>query len=469
MRVVIVGGGVTGLAVAYYLQRQSAAGRPVRVALVEAGAELGGKVTTLRRDGFVIEAGADSVLVQKPWAVELCRELGLGDRLMGLKSTVPASVLVRGRLVPFPAGMSLIVPTRLGPFLRSPLVSWPGKLRMGFDLALPGRRGSGDESIASFVRRRFGNEAVEALAEPLLAGIHVADPERLSLQATFPRFAEMERAHASLILGMRAARPPDPKPSNGVAKRPSPFVTLRGGMGELVEVLAGSLGTTEVRIGRRVERIERSAPPGPDATRFRVRFDDGSELPTDAVVLTTPAYVAADLVDGMSPALAAGLRAIRYVSTATVSLGFRRAEVAHPLEGPGFVIPRREKRLINACTFASSKFADRAPANAVLLRAFVGGTRNEALVDLDDAALVDLVRRELRDLLGITAAPIIRAVYRFPRGVPQYDVGHLDRVAALEAACDSDLYLVGSAYRGVGLPDCVFGAQQVAAGLAAQG
>ena len=495
--IVIVGGGISGLATAYFIQKQAlASGVPISCSLVESSPDFGGKIATRNPSGFVIEGGPDSILTQKPWALDLCRELGLTDRLVGTNpSRQPTSVLVGNRLIPLPEGAMLGVPTRFWPFIASPLISWPGKLRMAFDLVIPPRRLSEDESVGDFIRRRLGREAVEKIAEPLMAGIHVADPDRLSLRATFPRFAEMEQRHGSLIRGLRLSSAHKPttaatsSPVNAGSPQPVPngtsvtsdasrppataFVSFREGMHELVDALVARLHTVSRIHGRRVVQLARrpavdvaGAPTRPDDARgrsgFVVQLDDGSSLYADAVVLATPAYVSAELVASFNSSLASDLSRIRYVSTATVSLGYRRADVAHPLDGFGFVVPRGEKRKIVACTWASTKFDGRAPPEHVLIRAFAGGSRDESIVDLNDGALIDAVRKELDDVLGVTAKPVVGEVFRWRKGIPQYDVGHLDRIAALDEHLDQGLFLAGAAYRGVGVPDCIHGAEQVA-------
>lgn len=491
-RVVVVGGGISGLSAAYYVQTKAAAsGVTIATTLLEASPRFGGKISTLRQDGFVIEGGPDSFLTQKPWALELCRELGLTDRLLATReSQARTSVLIGGRLVELPEGAVLGVPTRIAPFLRSPLISWSGKLRMGLDLVIPPRRERDDESLASFVRRRLGPEALDKIAEPLMAGIHVADPERLSLQATFPRFAELERSHGSLIRGLRRQGGASASGGRKVAKpsttsaaatgssgrrgeelrrslASSPFLSFQEGMQELVGALLERLKPVSLLSGRRAVRLSwRDANPpirsGSNASAYELLLDDGSAVTADAVVLATPADVAATLVSGFNPALATLLSCIRYVSTATISLGYRRADVLRPLDGFGFVVPRREKRRISACTCSSTKFDGRAPSDCVLLRAFVGGVRDEAIVDLDDEALVNAVRMDLEDTLRITGEPIVAEVFRWRKGIPQYDVGHLDRVAALDRLCSPGLFLAGAAYRGVGVPDCIRSGKEVA-------
>jgi oxygen-dependent protoporphyrinogen oxidase len=483
IHVAIVGGGIAGLATAYYLQQKARqADLPLTYSLIESAPAFGGKIRTDVQDGFVIEGGPDSFITQKPAALRLCRELGLGDRLVGTNDAQrKVYVLDGGRLRPLPDGVMLVVPTKFTPFALSPLISLPGKARMGLDLFIPPRRENSDESLANFIRRRLGQEALDKIAEPLMAGIHVADPERLSLQATFPRFIALEQKYGSLIKGMLAQKARSVRNHNGTGPKLPLFMTLRGGLRELVEALAARL-EGELLLGTRVVELERD--PGNSTSgdgRYRLGLENGQTLLADAVILATPAYVAAGLVEPMHPALAAELRAIRYVSTATVSLGFRRAEFEHPLNGFGFVsararpprsVPRAEGKKsrpssnvsLAACTWTSTKFNGRAPDEHVLVRGFVGGPRHEELVDLPDQTLVEGVREELRRVMGVHARPVVTRIYRWPQANPQYDVGHLERVGQIEAlAADlPDLYFTGSAYRGVGIPDCIEQGQNTA-------
>jgi protoporphyrinogen/coproporphyrinogen III oxidase len=451
--VAIVGGGITGLAAAYYLNKR---GRDVvDYTLIESGPAFGGKIVSAREGGFVVEGGPDSFITQKTAAIELCRELGLGDKLISTNDAArKVFVWSRGKLRQMPEGVMLIIPTKITPFLKSSLISWPGKLRMSLDAVIPPRGDDGDETLAHFVRRRLGAEALDKIAEPMIAGIYVADAENLSLKSTFPRFLDMERKYGSLLRGMMRQRRA-PNGSNGRSgnshSSTSLFMTLRGGLQEMTESLVEQLKPEALLLNRSVVALTR------EAGSYRLTLSDGKRVRADAVVLAAPAYAAAALLREMDPSLASKLGQIRYVSTATVSLGFQRAKVKHSLEGFGFVVPRSEKRKIIACTWSSTKFNDRAPKEHVLLRAFVGGAHREDLAEQDDEAIVQMARDELREMMGIEAVPVLTRVFRWQRGNPQYEVGHGDRVAEIErlAAQHAGLYVAGAAYHGVGIPDCI--------------
>jgi oxygen-dependent protoporphyrinogen oxidase len=485
---VIVGGGVCGLTAAWRLRRHAAeAGLPLEVTVVEADARPGGKVVTERLDGFVVEGGPDSFLASKPRAAELARELGLGDRLVGC-AAAPRRVWVArgGRLVELPAGLQMLVPTRLGPFLASPLFSWRGKARILAERWVPARRanrGDVDESLAAFVRRRFGSEALERLADPVTSSLHLGDPERLSLEAVWPACAELERRFGSVARGVRAARaagagsaaatrtgsssaPAAGAPAGSPTPSEPPFLTLAGGLGELVDALVARLrgpGGAEILTGRPAAEV-RAAGGAAECPPWTVRLAGGEQLAADAVVLALPAFAAAELVAGSRPELAAGLAALPYASAATVALGYRPGGARLP-EGFGFFVPAAEGRALVAATFASTKFEGRAPAGGALVRAFVGGARGERWAELPEAELVAAVRADLQALLGLAAEPALVRVHRWPRGYPQYEVGHRRRVAALEALCGPGLYLAGSAFHGAGLPDTVASAERAAAAV----
>jgi oxygen-dependent protoporphyrinogen oxidase len=461
----VVGGGIAGLAAAHRaVERAAADGRAVAVTLLEAAPRLGGTIRSERVEGFVVEHGPDSFLSEKPWALALCRRLGLEDRLVRTDDRHRRTFVVRGRVLhPLPDGFQLLAPTRLGPFARSRLFSWPGKLRMGLDLVLP-RGGETDESLGAFVRRRLGREALERVAQPLVAGIYTADPDTLSLAATMPRFLELERRERSLILGMwRAARRAPAEHAGTSGARWSLFVTLRDGLEELVRALAARLPAGAARTGARVTAVERAGEG------WRVGLAGGDAVAADAVVLACEAPQAARTLRYLDPALTHLLEGIAYASSATVTLAHRRADVRHPLDGFGFVVPRREGRPIIACTFSSVKYPGRAPEGFVLLRCFLGGALDEAAVQADDGALVATARAQLGELLGLRGEPVLARVARYPHAMPQYHVGHLARVEAIERGLrrHPGLALAGGAYRGVGIADCVHSAESAVDALLA--
>ena len=464
---VIVGGGVTGLAAAYFLQKAQENGSSLRYTVLERAPTLGGKIVTQQTDGFLIEGGPDCFLTRKPWALALCRELGLESDLLGTNDARrKVFVLNGGRLHSLPEGVMLIVPTQFLPFATSGLISIPGKLRMGLDLVIPRRRETGDETLGSFVRRRLGREALEKIAEPLLSGIHVSDPERLSLKSSFPRLMDVERKYGSLIRGMLAARRAMANSSNGSRPKLPMFMTLRGGMQQLVDTLAASLDADAVRTGDAVRSIRSLNAGGPP---FEVQMQNGDVLRADGLILTTPSNVSSRLLEATDPTLAEELAQIRYVSTAVVSLGYEPQPGLAPLDGFGFIIPKTERRRITACTWSSTKFDARAPEDHQLVRCFVGGPGREHMVDLDDEELVQVVRDELRGIMGLCAEPKLARVFRWHKVNPQYDLDHLDRVGQMRAraAAHRGLFLAGSSYDGVGVPDCVRQAEEAVDGVLA--
>jgi protoporphyrinogen/coproporphyrinogen III oxidase len=462
-RVVIIGGGIAGLSAAWRLEREAARrGAGVRYTVLERSSRWGGKVQSEQVRGygdvpFTLEAGPDAFLTRKPWAVELARELGLEARMQGVNQANSRTfVLNRGRPTPIPLGVQLLAPTAFWPFARSPLFSPWGKLRMGLDLVIPPRQASADESLADFVRRRFGTEALEKLAEPMMAGVYNAMPDKQSILATFPQYPALERQHGSVIRGLLAARerehaaPTDELPA---------FVSFDTGTHALIEALVAQL-TGDLRLERAAERVERAA--GSAGGAYRVALAGGGHLSADAVIVAAPAHEAATLLSGVAPAAAGWLGTIGYASIGTAYLALRRGDVPHPLDGFGLVIPSREGRRIDGMTWTSSKWARRAPPDCILLRVFFGGPHTRDMMALDDTPLLAVVRDEVASILGARAAPLFQRVYRWPDGYPQYDVGHLERVAKIEAALPLGLYVTGSSYRGVGVPDCVRQGQEAA-------
>jgi oxygen-dependent protoporphyrinogen oxidase len=446
--VAVVGGGISGLAAAYELQR-----RGLNVCVLEASARAGGVICTERFDGWVVDAGPDAILVQKPAAVALCRELGIADRLVSTLPPRTAYILRDDRLHRIAEGSFLGFPLDARSLARSSVFSLGGRLRMACELFMPRRGGDEDEPIGTFVRRRFGEEAVDYLAEPLLAGIHAGDVDRLSTQALFPRLLEAERQSGSVLRAFRAMR-----------ARPSPqgaFVSFPGGTGELVDALEAALAPGTVRTSTRVLEIHRHAT-------YRAETHAGP-VHAQAIVLAVPAYVAASLLRVFDTSIASLAEAIPYASTATVALGYGRGQVAHAMEGSGFVVPRVERSPLLAATWVTSKWPHRAPAGHVLLRGFLGGGRDPRRLDATDEELVRMVVDELAQLLEITGSPIFTRLFRWTKQSPQYEVGHLQRVATIERqlAAVPGLFIAGSGFRAIGIPDCIADGRETAARAAA--
>ncbi len=443
-RVVIVGGGISGLAAAHRLLELGLS--KTQITLLEASGRLGGIIETHRRDGFLLERGPDSFISEKPEAVALAKRLGIESRLIQTNEAQRRSFIVRnGQLRPVPEGFQLLAPSRIWSFIRTDIFSVTGKLRMAADLLLPRKNLNGidDESLASFVRRRLGREALERMAQPMVGGIYTADPETLSLRATLPRFLDMERDHRSVILAMM--RHGQKQGTSGA--RYSLFLSFDDGMEVLVNALAEVV--PNVRLKTRIEELSHNSGT------WRLKTDSGETFEADAVCLALPAYVAAGLLRNVNEQLSTQLSAIKYASTATINFAYRRAAIAHPLDGFGFVVPFIEKRSLIACTFSSVKFAGRAPDDHVLLRAFAGGALQPEMFALDN--IETRIETDLRELLGISGDPLFAETAKWERSMPQYEVGHLDRVQAIENELDRlpGLTLAGNSYRGAGIPDCI--------------
>jgi oxygen-dependent protoporphyrinogen oxidase len=439
--VVVVGGGIAGLATAYELHR-----RGISVVVLERGARAGGVIFSEPIDGYTIDAGPDSLLIQKPDGIRLCEELGLGSRLVATKLPRLAYIQRAGRLHALPAASVLGIPTRFGPFVKTGLFSWPGKLRMGAEMVVPARRDGGDESIAAFMTRRFGAEATAYLAEPLLAGIHAGDVDRLSILSLFPRFAETERKHGSLLLAFRRS---------GHGAKPSPdgaFKSLPGGLSEMVGALVQALPAGTIRLNAAARSLSGEGPLRIDSADEAIRA-----LAPKAVVLATPAYVTAGLLRERDAEIARRCDEVPYASTGTIVMAFPRASIAHPLTGSGYVVPRVERTPILAVSWLSSKWPGRAPDGQVLLRAFVGGARDPEALNRSDAELEHVALDAITPMLGVSGPPTLTRIYRWERANAQHEVGHLARMAAIDRALTRHpgLFLTGSGFRGVGIPDCV--------------
>lgn len=452
----MVGAGISGLTAALQLVE-----RGVTVRILEAGRGPGGVIKTLQREGFLLEAGPDSFLTEKPAALDLCRKLQLEDHVIGTAPEHRRSFIVRnGRLYPTPTGFHLLAPLRWPSFFATPLLSWRGKLRAVADLWLPRGPEQRDESLASFVRRRFGPELLERLAQPLVAGIYTADAEMLSLRATFPLFLDMEQYHRSVIRGLRKQRLAGAGQAASGA-RYGLFATLREGLGGLVQALVSKLPEGIIHFDQQVDRMVRKGPGWRLDTRGRRIYE------ADAVCLACPAPVAGRLLKPVDALLAGALSSIPCASSVTVNLGYTRGQIRHPLNGFGFVVPAVEGRRLLACTFSSVKFPGRAPEGKVLLRAFMGGAMQPKIVEMKTPELEQAAHQELQELLGITGSPLFAQVHLHPLAMPQYTVGHLDRVAQLRHRVRMlpGLALAGNAYGGIGLPDCIASGESAATAL----
>ncbi|HTG71713.1 MAG TPA: protoporphyrinogen oxidase [Candidatus Udaeobacter sp.] len=470
-RIVIIGGGISGLSSAFYLQREAERqGKEIEITIVDGAPAFGGKINTLQHDGFVIEKGPDSFLARKQAIIDLAMELGLEDELTttnpGAKKTY---ILHERKLYPMPPGLVLGIPTEIGPFVKTGLLSWGGKLRALLDLALPVRKENSDESLGGFLERRVGNQVMRRIAEPLLAGIYAGDLKKLSLQATFPQFAAAERKHGSLIRGMMHNR----KASAAAGALPAvakggTFLTFKGGLSTLVRALDEALSKAQRRLGTKVTEIRRNAESPAEAGsmregsaegeagRYEVVLDTGESLQADRIVMTAPAYDAAGLLEPLTDC--SELRTVNYVSVANVVMAFDKSTFGLDFDGSGFVVPRSEGLHITACTWTSNKWLHTSPDNKVLLRCYVGRSGAEEIVRLPDAELVKAVRKDIEETMGIKAVPTFIEITRLPRSMPQYPLGHLTNMKQLRERFERELpgvWITGAAFDGVGLPDCI--------------
>ena len=438
--VAIIGGGITGLSAAYELHRRGAP-----FILFERANRLGGVIQTEFTEGFTIDGGPDSLLIQKPAALELCSELGLRERLISTLPPRTAYIFRSGQLHPLPKASVLGIPTRLRSFATMPVLSVSGKIRMAMDLIQAGDPGARDESIGSFFRRRFGQESVAYIAEPLLAGIHAGDVERLSMQTLFPTLVDAERRHGSVIKGLHFRQRSNRPSQDGL------FRSLVGGIGQLTSAIVNTLSTSTLQTNSEVMQITGRAP-------FRVHFASGETISANQVILTTPAYLTEQLISVLDPTLANICGTIHYTSTATVALSYPKTSVSHALDGTGFVVPRVEQGVsLMAASWVSSKWPHRVPSGQILLRGFLGGPRQPDVLEQNDQELVSTAHRDLSQLLGISTKPVVTRVFRWPRLNPQHEVGHQEKISSIDTRLRNipGLHIVGAGFRGVGIPDCV--------------
>ena len=448
-RIAIIGGGISGLSAAYTLEEKRRAGVEVEYVLYEASSRFGGVLVTDRVDGCILEAGADSFLTEKPWAIELCKKLGLGDQLIGSNDAERKTyIVVRGKLVEMPDGLMFMVPTKLAPTVLSPLFSWGTKLRMAREWFHPPHKANGDETVAAFVERHYGAEMVDRLADPLLSGVYGGEASQLSVRAVLPRFAEMEAKHGSLGRAMLAARGAMARASQGAP--PPLFTSLKDGMQQMVDALLGALDGESLRSGANVQAVS------PEAGGWVVSAGLGSDE-FDAVILALPTRTAGALLLRSGKELASELASIDYSSSVTVALGYDKQVRESLPPGFGFLVPRSEGKRMLAATFVHNKFPHRAPADRAIVRCFLGGARGEQTLALPDDEILRIVRKELDQILHLSAEPLFARVFKWRGAMAQYGVGHLERLQRIEALRQKlpGLALAGNGYSGIGVPDCV--------------
>ena len=450
-RIAIIGGGISGLSAAFQLEKARAAGAELEYTLYESSQRLGGSLYSDRVEGCLVEAGPDSFLTEKPWAASLCKELGIADQLIGSNDSQRKTyIVVKGRLVVMPDGLMFMVPTRIVPTALSPLFSWSTKLRMMRELLHPPRPMHTDETVAELVERHFGSEVVDRLADPLLSGVYGGDAGKLSARAVLPRFVEMEEKYGSLSRAMLAARKKMAQTASTQPARPL-FTSLKDGMQQMVDAVAVRLDPDAVRLRQNVRAIY------PDNGGWRVALDMAGNENYDAVILATPANVAGTLLEGVDADLARDLLGVTYSSSVTVTLGYHIDQLEGLPDGFGFLVPRSEGTRMLACTFVHNKFPHRSPENKGILRCFLGGARDEAVLGLTDDEILDTVRRELLDIVKLNARPMFSRVYRWRGAMAQYEPGHIARVERIEKRVGEirGLAIAGNAYHGIGVPDCI--------------
>lgn len=466
--ITVIGGGIAGLSAAYHLRKYiTDADLPWRVKVLEASDRLGGKIRTERINGFVIEGGPDTFLATKPWATELCQELGLGKRLQGTNPAQKNTYILRnGQLQPLPDGLTMMIPTNFTSMLHTKLLSWPDKLRMGLDWFIPAKAIDGDESLGAFVSRRLGRSAYENLIEPLMSGIYAGDGDALSLQATFPYLRDLELKHGGLVKGALSTKRKMRQNGQKPAGSRSAFLTPRTGLQEIVDTLVNRLEGMgcELHTSQPVSRLRW------DGKAYSVQPVNSPAFQADAVILAAPAYASAQILEELAPELALDLEAITYVNAATVSLAYEQDQLSRPLNGYGYVIPRKEGQRALACTWTSTKFPHRAPEGKALLRVFFGRAGEGIQVPTDEDELVSLARQEVAQTLDLTAEPLLSRVYYWEKAMPQYNLGHPERLGRIDKQLKSypGLALAGNAYRGIGIPDCIHSGALAAQGIIEQ-
>ena len=457
-KIAVIGGGISGLAAAYSLEEMAQRkGKSISITLFEKNNRIGGNILTERVGDFLIEGGPDCFLSEKPWAIQLCEWLGMGESLLRTNDEYRRTYIYwKGRLRELPEGIMLMIPTRFFPLLKSDLFSLAGKLRMGMELFIPKRKSGGDESLSEFVRRRLGQEIVERVAEPLVAGVHAENPDAMSIKSRFPRFVQMEEEYGSLIKGMLAKRKIMLNSESGKPKW-TMFMTLKNGLDELPLTIVKALKMTTIITNKEVSEINK-------VSGYKIYLKNRDTIDADVVIFATPSYETGRLLRGLNSSISDQLDTIPYVSTATISLAYKKDSILHPMNGFGFLVPRVENRRIMGASWVSRKFSYRTPDDSILIRCFIGGSRNEELVSLDDKDMLKMIKEELKDVMGISAEPILTRIYRWEKAMPQYIIGHDERVSRIEESILKypDMFVTGSAYRGGGISECIKNAQLTA-------
>lgn len=456
-RLAVIGGGISGLAAAYKLACETKSMQPPpEILLFEGSPRVGGCISTYNLDDTVLELGPDSFITEKPAAIELCRKLGIEDRLIETEKTHRRTFVAhKDQLHPLPEGFLMMAPTQMLPMLSSPLFSWEAKLRMIREPFVPAAPADADESLTQFVERRLGREVLDRVVQPLVGGIYTADPDKLSVKAALPKMVQLEQQHGSLIKGLGLNQ----KKRNESGARYGMFVTFDEGINVLVNALVTSLPPGAVRTHTLVSKVRRQGEA------WELEFFDGKTMSVDGVVIATSAFHASDILAELDPDLSQSLGKIEYASSAVLNLIYRRSDIPHALDGFGFVVPRTEKRTVLACSFTSQKWPGRAPKDKALLRVFVGGALQPDIYDLADEQIECLMWEDLHTYLGIKALPLLSVISRFPRSMPQYNVGHSKLVDGIQTSVAKypGLALAGNAYNGVGIPDCITAGEKAAA------
>ncbi|ALX48686.1 protoporphyrinogen oxidase [Lentibacillus amyloliquefaciens] len=447
-KILIAGGGITGLSAAYYLQKEiNEKDLPYEVRLVEAGNRLGGKIKTTRRNGYVIEQGPDSFLSRKQPGVKLVNELGLSNQLVK-NGTGQSYILVDNRLHKMPKGSYMGIPVRVRPFLFSGIFSPVGKLRAGMDFAKP-RGKTGDQSLGTFFRRRFGNELVENLIEPLLSGIYAGDIDNMSIKATFPNFHQLEQEHRSLIKGLRKTTPKQPKQKKSGGKKEGIFYSFENGLETWVERLESVLGDS-VSLGVGVDHVEKKAHG------YHVLLSNGEVYKPDAVIMATPHNTLPNIFSQFN--VFDEFKDIPATSVANVAMAFDASAIERDIDGTGFVVSRNSDFRITACTWTHKKWPNAVPEGKALVRCYVGKPSDQEVVDLSDEEITDIVMNDLNKTMNITEKPEFSVISRWKNAMPQYTVGHTERIANVRENMEENfpgVFIAGSSYEGVGIPDCI--------------